>query len=71
MNQRLSPNLLDSIVVEDGEGDRYFPDSPRTDESEWSEVFRKADNLLDQLVASETGPRRGRRNFSRRDAMQK
>ena len=57
----ISEPLLDSIVVEDGQGDGCFPDPPWTDESDWGEVLCETDNLLDQIVASETGPRlRGR-----------
>jgi hypothetical protein len=50
--------LLDSILVEDGQSDGRLPDPPCTDESDGCGVFSEANNLLDQLVASETGPRR-------------
>jgi hypothetical protein len=38
--------------VEDSEGDRGLPNSPGTDESDGSEVFRKTNDLLDPFVAS-------------------
>ena len=53
--------FLDPIVVEDGQGNGCFPDSPWTDECDRREVFSKAKNLLDQIVATETSSRsRGR-----------
>ena len=53
--------FLDAIMVEDLQSDRRFPDPPRTDESDWSEGFCKTNDLVDKLVAPETGPRwRGR-----------
>ena len=52
---------LDAIVVEDGKSDRCLPDPSWTDESEWGEVLGEVDDLLNQIVASKTGPRtRGR-----------
>ena len=48
--------FLDAIVVEDAQGDRGFPDPSCSDESDWSETFRETDDLLDQVLASETGP---------------
>ena len=51
-------------MVEDSQGDGRFPDPPCTDESNWSEVFREANNLLDQFIASETGPWRWGRGLS-------
>ena len=58
----VSKSLLDVIVMEDSQGNGRFPDPPRTDESDWNEVFCETDDLPDQLVTSETGPRglRGR-----------
>ena len=61
----LAKPFLDPIVVEDGQGNGCFPDPACTDESDWSEVFDKANDLLNQFVPSETGPRRRRRGFSR------
>ena len=48
----------DAIVVEDRQGDGRFPNSPGTDESDRCEVFSETNDLVDQFVASETGPRR-------------
>ena len=45
------------MMVEDGEGDGGFAYPPRTDESEWGQVSCEVNNLLDQIVASETCPR--------------
>ena len=66
----VSETLLDAIVVEDGEGDGSFSNSPWTDESNWSEVFSQINDVLDQLATSETGPRWRGRQFSRRNAAQ-
>jgi hypothetical protein len=52
----LAESLLDAIVVEDSQGDRCLPDPPYTKESDGCEIFGETDNLLDQLVASETDP---------------
>ena len=60
-----SEPFLDTIVVEDGESDGRFPDSPRADESDWCEIFCEADDLLDQTLASITGPRRWGRQLSK------
>ena len=49
--------LLDSIVVEDRQGDRGLADSASTDQSDWSQLLGQIDNLLDQLVAAEERPR--------------
>ena len=49
--------LLDAIVVKDGQSDGCLADSTCTNESDWSEVFRKPDDRLDQLSTSETSPR--------------
>ena len=56
---------LDTIVVEDSEGDRGLSNSARADESDWSEVRSEIDYLLDQLIVSKEGPRWQRRRFSR------
>ena len=61
----ISKPLLDTIVVENGQGDGRLPDPPWTDESNRRQVFRKANNFLDQLVASKAGPRRRGWGFSR------
>jgi len=57
----VSKPFLDAVVMEDSQSDRRFPDPPCADESDWLEVFCEADDLRDQLVASNTGPRRRRR----------
>ena len=44
--------------MEDSQGDRRLADSTGTHESDGREVVGQADNLLNQLVTSETGPRR-------------
>ena len=54
----------DLIVVENSKSDGRFPNSPWTDESDWSEVFCETDDLFDQLVAPETGPWRRWRRLS-------
>ena len=53
----ISKPLLDSIVMEDGQSDGCFPNPPWTDESDWSEIFCEANDLLDQVVTSKTGSR--------------
>lgn len=49
--------FLDATVVEDSQCDGCFPDATRTDESDWSKVFRETNDLPNPLVASKTGPR--------------
>ena len=61
----VSEPLFDAIVVEDGQSDRGFPNPPCTNESNWSEGFCEVNNLLDQLVASETCSSRWEWGFSR------
>ena len=39
--------LLDSAVVENGQGDRGLPNPTRTDERDWAKVFGETDCLLD------------------------
>ena len=60
-----SKSFLDAIVVENGQCDGCFPNPTCTDESDWSEMFGEADDLVDQLLASETGPRRRGRGLSK------
>ena len=43
----ISEPFLDSIVVEDGQGDGCFPNPSWTDESDRSKVFCEANDLLD------------------------
>ena len=57
----LAKPLLDTVVVEDSQCYGCLSDPPWTDESDGCEFFGETNDLLDQLVASETGPRpRGR-----------
>jgi len=49
--------LLDAVVVQDGQSDGRLADPASTDESNWGEIFRETDDLLDQLVASEEDSR--------------
>jgi len=60
-----SEPFLDTIVVEDGESNGCFSNPPYADEGDWSEIFCEVDNLLDQVLASETGPRRWGRRLSK------
>jgi len=57
--------LFDSIVVENIQSDGGLANSTSTNEGDWNEVLGKIDYLLDQLVASEEGPRWRRWGFSR------
>ena len=50
--------VLDAIVVEDGESDRGFSNTPCANESNGFEVLCETNDLLDEVVASETGPER-------------
>ena len=60
-----SESFLDAIVVEDGERDGSFPDPPCAYEGDWGEIFCEANDLLDQILASETGPGRWGRRLSK------
>ena len=53
----VTETFLDVIMMEDSESDGRFSDSPWTDECNWSVIFREINDLFDQLVTSETGPR--------------
>jgi len=57
--------LLDSVVVEDGQGDRGLADSPSTNQGNRGRLFGETDYLLDQLVASKERPWGRRWRFSR------
>ena len=61
----LTKPLLGAMVVENCQSDGCLPDSSRTDESNWGQVFSEADDPLDQFVASEAGPRCRGRRFTR------
>ena len=60
----LAESFLDAAVVEDAQGDGCFADPTCTDESDWGEAFSKTDDLLNQLIPSEEGPRWWGRRFS-------
>jgi hypothetical protein len=51
-------SYFNPIVVEDGEGNGCFSNPPCTDESDGLEVIGKPNDLLNQVIASETVPRR-------------
>ena len=61
----LAKSLFDAVVMKNGQSDGCFADSASTEESDWSQVFGETDDFLDQFVASETGPRRRGRRFTR------
>ena len=50
---KLCPDL---IMVEDSQGNRCLPNPPCTNESNGCEIFGEANNLLNQFIASKTGP---------------
>ena len=50
--------FLDVIMVEDREGDRSFSNSWCADESDGLKVLSEFNDLLNQVVASKTSPRR-------------
>ena len=52
------------MVMEDSESDGCLADSTGANESDGCEVFGQTDNLLNQLVTPETGPRRRRGKFT-------
>jgi hypothetical protein len=62
-------SFFNPIVVQDCEGDRCLPVAPWADESDKFEVFSEFDDLLNQIVASETVPRWRGRQFTDRHAM--
>ena len=66
----VSEPFPNAIVVEDGQSDGRFPDSPCADESDWGEVFGETNEILDQFIASETGPRRWGWGFTNGGATQ-
>jgi len=43
----VSEQFPDATVVEDDESDSRFPDPPCADESDWSEIFRETNEILD------------------------
>ena len=66
----VSKSLLDALVVEDGQSNGGFPDSPWADEGDRGEGFREAHHLPDQFVAPKTGSWWQGWNFARGDTMQ-
>ena len=60
--------LLDTTVMENCQGDGSPATSTRTDESDRHEVVGEVDDLIDQLVTSETDSRRRGRQLSGRNA---
>ena len=64
-------SFFDPTVVEDGEGNGCFPNPPYTNERDGFEVFGKSNDLLNQFIASETGPRRRGRGFTKTSPMNK
>ena len=56
--------LLNAIVVEDSQRDRRFANPTYTNEGDRTEAFGKADNVFDEVLASEAIPRWWGRGFS-------
>ena len=57
----VTESLFYAIMMEDGQSDGRFSDPADTNESGGREVFDQTNDLLDQLVTTETGSwRRGR-----------
>ena len=56
---------FDVSVVEGLQSDGGLPDSSGTDESDGYEAFGHTDDLVDQLVTAEAGPRSRRGRFTR------
>ena len=65
----ISEPFLDARVVEDGQGDGRLANTTGADESDRGEVFCETDDLLDQFVATETGPWRLGRELSGRNTV--
>ena len=63
----LAEPFLDSIVVEDSESDGCLPDPTCADESDRRAALSEANDPLDQLVASETGPWWRGRQFTKKN----
>jgi hypothetical protein len=66
----VAKSFFDPIVVEDREGNGRLPDPPSANQSDGFEVFSESDDFLNQLATSETIPRRRRRKFTGRNAME-
>ena len=54
----VTESLFDAIVMKDSQSDGCLSDSTSTNEGDGCEVFGQTDDPLNQLVTSETGPRR-------------
>ena len=54
----IAESFFDSIVMEDRESNGCLSDSACADESDGLEAFDKSGDLLNQLISSETVPRR-------------
>ena len=54
-------SLFDVMVMKDSKSGGRLPNSASPDESNGCQFFCQSDDLPDQLVTSETGPRRRRR----------
>ena len=63
--------LFDAVVVEDGEGNRRFPNPSCTDKGDWNEGFCEASNLLDQFIPPKARPWSWGWEFARRGAAQR
>ena len=61
----VAESLLDAIIMEGSQSDRCISDPTRTNGGDGCQVFGQVNNLLDQHVTSETGPRRRWRWFTR------
>ena len=59
--------VLNPIVMEDSEGNGCLPNASCANESNGLEVFSESGDLLNQFVASKTGPGPRGRRFSQRD----
>ena len=57
--------LLGAIVVEDGQSDRGLSDPPCAEENDGLKIFREANDLVNNFIASKTDPWRRGRRFSR------
>ena len=64
----IAKSCLDAIVVEDSQGKRRFPDSTYADESKRIEIFGKANDPRNQIIAPKKDARGWGRQFPRRDA---
>ena len=54
----LAKPLLDAMMMENSQCDGCLADSASTNESDRSQILGETDDLFDQLVTSETSPRR-------------